>query len=200
MQGKSSWTPKYGELVPQRDVTTLLSLASGGDEQALSEVWEALMPELRRVAARHMASERPGHTLQATEVVNEAYLRLVGSRFDTFDSRSDFLRIAGRVMRNILVDYARKRLAAKRGGGMKLVMRDVPYPALSEELYIARLHDGLHELEREHERSFEGACLRAFVGLSWEEIATTQGVDVRTVRRDRLFARAFLDKYFGDGR
>lgn len=177
------------------DVTHLLGQWSGGDRAALDELMPLVYDELRRIAHAHMARERGDHTLQATALVNEAYLRLKQQRGGQWQNRAQFFAIAAQMMRYILVNYARSRLRVKRGAGAERV-------TLEEHLVVSgqradkmvALDDALQKLEQMHKRKSDVATLRFFGGLSVEETAHALAVSVETVTRDWRFARAWLQK------
>ena len=178
---------------PKTNITQLLVAWGRGDQEAL----EALMPqvqlELHRLAAHYIAGERPGHTLQATALVNEAYLKLVDWKGVQWADRAHFFGIAANMMRRVLVDYARSRGRAKRGGGAVAVslsqVDGVPLPGESDLLSIDEV---LQDLERIAPRQSKVIELRYFGGLSLEETAEALNVSVGTVRRDWSLARAWL--------
>jgi len=174
------------------EVTGLLVAWSQGDERAYDELVPLVYGELHKLAHRHMSRERPGHTLQTTALVGEAYLRLVDQKVQ-WRNRSHFFAIAAEVMRRILVDYARKRRYAKRGGAVQQV-------ELNEAMVMARecskelvaLDEALKELAKFDQRKSRVIELRFFGGLSVEETAEVLKVSVNTVKRDWSTARAWL--------
>jgi len=178
---------------PKTNITQLLVAWGRGDQEAL----EALMPhvqlELHRLAAHYIAGERPGHTLQATALVNEAYLKLVDWKGVEWADRAHFFGLAANMMRRVLVDYARSRGRAKRGGGAVAVslsqVDGVPLPGETDLLSIDEV---LQDLERIAPRQCKVIELRYFGGLSLEETAEALNVSVGTVRRDWSLARAWL--------
>ena len=178
---------------PKTNITQLLVAWGRGDQEAL----EALMPhvqlELHRLAAHYIAGERPGHTLQATALVNEAYLKLVDWKGVQWADRAHVFGIAANMMRRVLVDYARSRGRAKRGGGAVAVslsqVDGVPLPGATDLLSIDEV---LQDLERIAPRQCKVIELRYFGGLSLEETAEALNVSVGTVRRDWSLARAWL--------
>lgn len=177
------------------DVTRLLQQLHSGDVQALEQLYPLVYDELRRAALRALARERVAHTLQATELVHEAYLKLLGPLHVDWQNRAHFLAVAARAMRQILVDHARRRHAEKRGGGMEHVTlgdaeADLSLPA--EELLA--LDDALHRLEAVEPRLRRVVEYRFFGGLTEGEIAQVLGVTERTVQRDWVKARAWLHK------
>lgn len=174
-------------------VTRLLVRWGEGDDAALDELVPLIYDELRRMARRRMAGERHGHSLQATALVNEAYLRLVDARQVKWQSRGHFLGIAARLMRQILVDAARTRASRKRGAGVVRVTLDdrlavAPDPGLD----VLALDEALQTLARHDERKAKVVELRFFGGLSVAETASSLNVSVDTVMRDWKFAKAWL--------
>ena len=161
----------------------------------------SLFDELRRLAARQLKHQARGHTLQATALVNEAYLKLAGHEALAGSSREDFCRLAAGVMRNVLVDHARARNAAKRGEGWERVtLSATPGEEASGIVDVLTLHDALEELAEMDERMARLVELRFFGGLSEAEAATSLGVSRSVVTRDWRMARAWLaHKLRGDG-
>ena len=154
------------------NVTALLLDWRGGDEAAIERLLPLVHDELRRIARRHMAGERPDHVLQATALVNEAYLRLVDVRRVQWQDRAHFFAMAARVMRRILVDFARAQKNLKRGGALHRVTLDQDLPIASEtpEDVIA-IDEALQSLAAQYERKSQVVELRFFGGLSVEETA-----------------------------
>jgi RNA polymerase sigma factor (TIGR02999 family) len=158
---------------------------------------EQLLPlvhdELRRIAKRYMAGERPDHVLQATALVNEVYLRLVDIRQVQWQDRAHFFAMAARLMRRVLVDFARAQKNQKRGGALQRVTFDqnLPVAAESPEDLIA-IDDALRALSLEYERKAQVVELRFFGGLSVEETAEVLGISQETVMRDWKFAKNWL--------
>lgn len=152
--------------------------------------------ELRRLAAAKMAAERPDHTLDATALVHEAYLRLGGDQ--AFENRSDFLRAAAEAMRRILVDHARARNAEKRGGGRRRVPLDEAIRWRESPEHLLALEDVLKRFAAEEPRKAELVTLRFFGGMTMPEAAQVLGVSVPTAERWWTFARAWLYSELGD--
>lgn len=149
--------------------------------------------ELRKIAVGHLQKERANHTLQATALVHEAYLRLTGHQQVDWKSRTHFFAVAARLMRRILVDYARQRDAAKRGGGAVLLQLDEKLTLADDQFeLITGIDAALERLERLNRRQAKVVELRFFSGLSEEEIAEVLGVSSRTIKRDWTVARAWL--------
>lgn len=175
------------------EVTRLLGALRGGDAEALDEIFPLVYAELRRAADLLLAREFHGHTLQATALVHEAYLKLVRSDAPDASSRAHFLGIAARAMRQILVDHARRRNAAKRGKGEAFVtLGDHADEAAPDADTMLALDDALTELARLDARLAKVVELRFFGGLTEEQVATALGVTSRTVQRDWAKARAWL--------
>lgn len=177
-------------------VTRLLEQWSHGHREALDELLPLLHAELRRVASRHLGRERPGHTLQPTALVNEAYVRLVGQRDMQWQSRAHFIGVAAQLMRFILVDHHRKKRNAKRGGAAIRV-------TFSEDLEVADARGGgdflaldaaLAKLSAQDERKAKIAELKYFGGLNTEETAEALSVSTATVVREWRLARAWLQR------
>jgi RNA polymerase sigma factor (TIGR02999 family) len=178
---------------PVRDVTALLKAWGNGEEAALDELVPLVHGELRRIAGNLMRGERAGRTLQATALVNEAYLRLIDLDRIDWQNRVHFLSMAARVMRRVLVDVARERLADKRGGDLvKVTLDEALVPGRGADVSIIKLDDALKALAAVDERKSRVLELRFFAGLSVEETAESLGVSSKTVARDWDFARAWL--------
>ena len=179
------------------EITTLLRAWSRGDATALDRLTPLLYDELRHLAHRYMRHERAGHTLQATALANEAYLRLVDVKGVDWQDRVHFLAVASRVMRRILIDAARTRASAKRGGAMARVDHATPVdfdhlPAADRGAELCALDDALDSLSRLDPRRAQVIELRFFGGLSVEETAEVLEVSPQTVMRDWRLARAWL--------
>ena len=178
---------------PDQNVTKLLGKWTGGDKAALDELMPLVYRELRNLAKRYLKSERPGHTLQPTALVNEVYLRLVDQQNVTFRSRAQFFGMAAKLMRNILVDHARKRRAAKRGGEpYRLSISTADRIGRKPDLDLVALDDALTRLATLNPQHSDTVELRFFGGLTIEETAEAMGVSHATVERDWSFARAWL--------
>jgi RNA polymerase sigma factor (TIGR02999 family) len=178
---------------PSHQVTQLLQKWSEGDETALTKLMPLVHDELHRLAHQHMRRESAGHVLQTSALINEAYIRLVDRPLIRWQDRSHFFGIAARLMRHILVDDARKRNAAKRGGSFIQVPLDEASAVVQEQAAnVAALDDALRRLETIDERQGKIVELRFFGGLSIEETAEILKVSPGTVMRDWTFARAWL--------
>jgi RNA polymerase sigma factor (TIGR02999 family) len=175
------------------DVTLLLRAWGGGDKQALDRLAPMVYRELRRIAGRMMAAERPNHTLQATALVNEAYVRLVDTQQVSWQDRAHFFALCARAMREILIDHARARGSAKRGGNQVMIELDENLAAhASPEANLLELDDALKRLAEIDPRKSQVVELRFFGGLSLEETAETLKVSTKTVQRDWDLARGWL--------
>ena len=175
------------------DITVLLHAWSEGDPSAQEKLWPIVLRELKRLARRHMAKERPDHTLQSGALVNEAYVRLVEWNNTQWANRSQFFAMCARMMRQILVDHARTRQRLKRPSqGHRLSIDDVVYVSESKAEELLFLDDALKRLAEIHPRKSDVIELRFFGGLSVEETAEVLKVSRLTVIRDWNFARAWL--------
>jgi RNA polymerase sigma factor (TIGR02999 family) len=183
------------------DISRLLDAASGGDHQAAAELLPLVYDELRKLAAARLAAENPGQTLQATALVHEAYLRLVGPADDArWDSRGHFFAAAAEAMRRILVDAARRKNAEKHGGGRDRVDLDDDVPAaLGRPERLLALDEALDRLAVVEPRAAEVVKLRYFAGLTVPQAAAALGVSTRTADSDWAYARAWLVAALRDG-
>jgi len=177
---------------PAAPLTQLLNRFSAGDASAEAELVPLLYGELRRIAASQFRKERTGHTLQPTALVHEAYLRVVG-RKAAWEGRAHFFRVAAQVMRSVLVDSARQRLAQKRGGGAPALSIDDPILISDDKCELAmQVHEALEKLATIDERQAKVVEMRYFAGYTEEEIALLLGISARTVKRDWTMAKAWL--------
>jgi RNA polymerase sigma factor (TIGR02999 family) len=184
---------------PTHEVTRLLVAWGDGDRAALDRLMPLVHTELRRLARHYMSRERPGHTLQSTALVNEAYLRLVEQEGMRWENRAHFFGIAARLMRQILVEHARSRQAAKRGGGQyRLSLSRVDRSASRPDVNLIALDEALGRLEALDPQKSRIVELRYFGGLSIEETAEVIGVSPATVKRDWSMARAWLRSEIGE--
>lgn len=175
------------------EVTQLLRAWSEGDEAALNRLAPLVDAELHRLARSYLRRERPGHTLQATALINEAYLRLIGDTAVAWQNRAHFFGIAAKVMRRILVDHARRRRKIKRGGdALRVSLTRVENTPQENSVDVAALDDALNKLEQFDERKSRIVELRFFGGLTEEEIAETLKISLRTVQREWNLAHAWL--------
>ena len=173
-------------------VTELLRAWSGGDEEALAILTPLVHVELRRIARRCMRGERSDHTLQATGLVNECYLRLVDASRVEWRDRSHFFALSARLMRRILVDLARERQSAKRGGGAVHSAPTDSQPAFRPDRNLVALDDALTTLAALDQRKSRVVEMRFFGGLETDEIADALGISPKTVLRDWQIAKAWL--------
>jgi RNA polymerase sigma-70 factor, ECF subfamily len=177
---------------PPGEVTRLLEAAVAGDSAALDRLMPLLYEDLRRVAHRQLDREGGGHTLQTTALIHEAYLKLAAGGSVGATSRAHFLALAARAMRQVLVDYARRRKAAKRGGGViSVTLGDQAQPSDASAEDLLALDEALEQLDPRQRQVIE--C-RFFGGMEEKDIAAALGVSERTVRRDWVKARAWLYK------
>lgn len=190
----------------EHNITVLLQQARQGDLTAYDQVLPLVYAELRDIAARHMRHERESHTLQPTALVHEALLRIVGADAQ-FDDRVHFLRTASRAMRHILVDYARARSAAKRGGVLLVTFDEALAAPIGDgtdaqdrALDMLALDAALEELAIAEPRCAQVVELRIFAGLEVTEVARLLDVSTPTVKRDWAFARAWLATRLGPAR
>jgi RNA polymerase sigma factor (TIGR02999 family) len=183
-----------------QNVTQLLVDWSNGDEQALEKLMPVVYDYLRRQAARYLRRERAGHTLQTTALVNEAYLRLVDQQNVRWQNRAHFFAIAAQAMRRILVDHARVRQAAKRGGdGVRVTLDEAVAPSDERDLDIVALDEALTRLAAFDPRQARIVELRFFGGLSVEETAEVLSVSAGTVKGDWSIAKAWLRRELTGG-
>ena len=176
-------------------ITRLLRDWSAGDQGALNALIPCVHRELRSLARRRMAGERPGITLQPTALVNEAYLRLLKLKQVSWQDREHFFAVAVRLMRRILVDASRNRNAQKRGEGVRPIpLEDAEYDARSPESDLLAVDEALQRLETMDPRKARIVKLRFFLGLSVEECAMELDVSPETVKRDWRLAKAWLSQ------
>ena len=179
----------------QKQITQMLVDWGNGDEAALEKLTPLVYDQLHRLARRYMTRERPGHTLQASALVNEAFIRLIDWKNVQWQNRAHFFGVSAQIMRRILVDFARSRDYAKRGGGIHKISIDEAAVIPSERRTdLMALDDALNVLAQLDERQSRVVELRFFGGLSLEEIAEVLQVSVGTVRRDWSLARAWLHR------
>ena len=175
------------------DVTKLMGGAAGGDPLSMNQLYDLVYAELRSIAVRKMGSERPEHTLQATALVHEAYLRLGGSERFQFENRAHFFASAAEAMRRILVDSARRHGQLKRGGGQERVeWNETRIAAPEKDDKLLQVNEALDALAREDPMKAEVVKMRYFIGLKHQEIADALGVSEPTVRRHWAVARVRL--------
>ena len=183
------------------EFTQLLDRARSGDERATDEVIPIVYDELRALAQALMNHERADHTLQATALVHEAYLRLVGQSRMEWKNRAHFIALASQALRRILVDHARARAAHKRGGGVTRIALDEDIvESYAAEVDLVAVDNALNRLADRSETQARIVELRFFGGLTTAEIAQVVGTSKRTVERDWRFARAWLYRALGEMR
>ena len=180
---------------PPSEVTQLLRVWRGGDREALDALLPLVYKELRRRAHFQLRNERPNHTLQSAALVHEAYLRLVGMSGPQWESRTHFFAIAAQLMRQILVDYARRHGAAKRGASVpKLSLEEGAMMSRRKDVDIVALDDALIGLAKIDPRQSRVVELRFFAGLSLEQVSEVLEIAPATVQRDWTAARAWLHR------
>jgi RNA polymerase sigma factor (TIGR02999 family) len=204
---RRSPSPKWHGVAEQEkeagEVTRLLQAWASGNSSALDALWPLVYEDLRGLARRHLARERNEHTLQRTALVNEAFIRLAGQRSVDWLNREQFLSLASKIMRHVLVDYARRRGAQRRGDGAQRLSLHDTQAALEVDEAQASLHDddgidlvaidsALLRLERIDAAQCQIVELRYFGGLTLEETASVTGISVSTVKREWAMARAWL--------
>src|ERR1700694_922198 len=176
-----------------QNVTQLLIAWNGGDKQALDKLLPVVYDELRRQAARYLRRERPGHTLQTTALIHEAYLRLIDQKSVHWQNRAQFFGIAAQMMRRILVDHARTKHRAKRGGSdIRISLTDATSVTKDPDLNLVELDEALNRLEKIDPQQSKIVELRFFSGLNVEETAAALQISPATVKRDWKVAKAWL--------
>jgi RNA polymerase sigma factor (TIGR02999 family) len=176
------------------DLTQLFEAIRRGDQQALGDVFAITYEELRDLARRRLRKTAQDGALNTTALVHECYLRLIGVGRLTVADRAHFLSYAARAMRSVVVDFARERLAQRRGGGAMFVTvrTDIPDHESVSAGELLQIEEALHQIGREEERLVQVVEMKYFAGLTVEEIAESLGIAVRTVRRDWVKARLLL--------
>jgi RNA polymerase sigma-70 factor, ECF subfamily len=178
---------------PQQQVTQLLGEWRNGDTRALEKLIPLVHPELQRLAHRYMSRERPGHTLQTTALLNDAYLELCDKTHPQWQDRAHFFAVAAQLMRRIMVDHARQRQALKRGGGaLRVTLDDSLVSTESRSAELLALDEAMEKLAAFDKRKADVVEMRYFGGLTMEEIAEVLQIHVNTVTRDWQAARAWL--------
>ncbi len=181
-------------------LTQVLEQVEQGGPRGIEELLPLVYNELRSLAARKMANEAPGQTLQATALVHEAWLRLSRESRTTWKNQEQFYAVAAEVMRRILVDRARRRRTQKHGGHLERVELDaVDLPILADDTLVLRVHEALRQLELEDATKAEVVKLRFFVGLDNTEVAALLGISAKTVQRYWAFAKAWLFRAMRQG-
>jgi RNA polymerase sigma factor (TIGR02999 family) len=190
----SELTGRREPMQPPEGITQLLVRWNGGDKTALDQLMPLVQSELRRLAGNYLRRERPGHTLQPTALVNEAYLRLVDQKKANWQNRAQFYGIAAQLMRRILVDHARQHNAAKRGGSdqQRLSITSAHDVSDKPNLDLLALHEALEELAAIDPQQGRIVELKFFGGLSIEETAEVMHLGHATIERDWKMARAWL--------
>ena len=182
------------------DITRLLVAWSDGDRSALEELTPLVHAELRRLAHHYMRGERPGHTLQTSALVNEAYIRLIDWKNVRWQNRAHFFGVSAQLMRRILVDFARERQVQKRGGGaLRVSLGDAADLTVERGADLLALDEALAALAEVDDRKASVVEMRFFGGLSVEEAAEVLGVSKETVMRDWRLAKAWLLRELGRG-
>ncbi len=175
------------------DLTGLLNRMRQGDREAGNQAVALVYQELHRIASREMRREREGHLLQTTALVNEAYLRLLGSQSITIQDRGHFFALASKQMRRILIDHARAQGSQRRGGhAVQVDIERLPLPSGTQSIDLLLLNESLEELERLDPRAAQIVELRYFGGYTDQEVVEAVGASLSTVRRDWEFARTWL--------
>ncbi len=178
---------------PSHEITQLLQAWGRGDETALAHLAPLVEAELHRLAQQYLYKERQGHSLQATELVNEAFVRLIDWQRIEWQNRAQFVGLAANIMRNVLVDHARRRLNQKHGGDLlRVSLAHAAFEPEQSNPEIIALHDALNELAKLDPRQSQIVELRFFGGLTEAEIAHVLHLSERQVRRDWSVARAWL--------
>ena len=183
----------HANLLKVSDVTRILEALALGDRASADELLPLVYQDLRKLAALKMAGQAPGHTLQPTALVHEAWLRLAGNEPGRFAGRAHFYAAAAEAMRHILIDSARRKRAARHGGGqVRMDIEAVEIASLADDDELLAVHDVLDKLAAEDPQKAELTKLRYFVGLTFEEAAEVLGISVATAKRHWAYARAFL--------
>lgn len=182
-------------------ITRLLRRARDGDDGAYDELLPLVYEDLRSIARRHMAGQPDGHTLQATDLLHEAWMKLTQGDGAAFEDRGHFLRVASTAMRTILVDHARSKLALKRGAGRRVGTSPSAFPVATEADHdtVLAINDAVEHLEEVQPALARLVEMRLFGGLTHAEVAEVLGVTIRTVERDWRAARAWLERELGGG-
>jgi RNA polymerase sigma factor (TIGR02999 family) len=183
------------QVAETRNITQLLTAWSSGDKAALDALIPVVYDELRRQASRYLRRERPGHTLQTTALINEAYLRFVDQKTMKWQNRAQFFGIASQLMRRILVDHARAKHRAKRGGSdIRVSLTEAMALSSNQEIDLVELDEALNRLAEIDEQQSKIVELRFFSGLSVEETAAALNISPATVKRDWSMAKAWLHR------
>jgi RNA polymerase sigma factor (TIGR02999 family) len=190
--GLTRWI--HGSNIPFiNDLTQILKAAQWGDARAAEELLPLVYGELRKLAAAKMANEAPNQTLQPTALVHEAWLRLAGNENQKWDGRAHFFAAAAEAMRRILIDNARRKNAAKHGGGLQPVdLEEIQLASAADDTQLLRINEALEMLAADYPASADVVKLRFFVGMTNEQCAQALGISERTVKRHWTFAKAWL--------
>ena len=181
-----------------KEITRLLAAWSDGDQSALDKLVPLVQSELHRLAHHYMGRERPGHTLQTSALVNEAYIRLIDWKNVRWQNRAHFFAVSAQLMRRILVDFARERNYLKRGGGaLQVSLSEAAGLALSEEADLVALDEALVELSEMDQRKGQVVEMRFFGGLSVKEVAEVLKISEDTVMRDWRVSKVWLLRQLG---
>ena len=193
--------PDLGERPPAtEDITGLLAAWGDGDVNAADELLRRVSGRLRRLAGSFLVRERQNHTLQTTELIHEAYLRLIRQENVRWEDREHFFSLTGKMMRRILVDHARRRAYVKHGGAMERVDAEILDRAAGDpDRQLVEIDEALEALSAETQELASVVELRYFVGLTGDEIAATLGISRPTVQRRWRAARAWLHRYLSTG-
>jgi len=186
--------PPEEEDAPRQGVNTLLARWRAGDKAALQALIPFVYQELHRLARSHLRGERREHTLQSTALVNEAYLRLVREESQQVENRTHFLAIAAHLMREVLVDHARARNAAKRSGGQRVELLEIDHPLQTTDVDVLALEEALTKLEKFDPDLCRIVEMRFLGGLPVDETAEAMGVSPATIKREWATARAWLNR------
>lgn len=187
------------ESTSQAPITSLLTRAAAGDADAANELLSVVYSQLKAIAQRRMSGEEPGHTLQATALVHEAFLRLAGARHVPWQNRAHFYAAAAEAMRRVLLDHAKSGKRQKRGGNLRRAPLNVAELAADDDSdQILALESALCRLENQNPEAAQVVRLRFYAGLSVDQTAETVGISPRTVDRRWKYARAWLFKELAD--
>jgi RNA polymerase sigma factor (TIGR02999 family) len=188
-------------VAPVSEVTALLATLESGDEAAMNQLVPLVYQELRLLARRHLAGQRQGHTLQTADLVGEAYLKLVNAQGTGWKNRAHFFAVASRAMRSVLVDYARRRRYAKRGGNpLRVSLSEADHISEPRTAEVVAVDEALSRLATLDPRKAQIVELRYFGGLSVEEIGRLLDLSSRTIKREWRWARAWLYRELGEER
>jgi len=177
------------------DITALIRASQDGNIGAFGQLVEAVYPELHAIALRHLRHQRADSTLQCTALINEAYLRLAKAPRWEWKDRAHFFAVASHVMRGILVDHARAKRTAKRGGGaLTVALSECHSAARPQAVDVLEIHEALEELEKTHRGQSQVVELRYFGGFSIEEVAELMGVSASTVKREWIVAKTWIHR------